>query len=157
MHICMYIYVSYVTYTYTYMHMYVFECARLRSSTAPALPLCLFRSFSLSVSSHFFSRFPCPLRCDIDVLPLCGAPAPRLTSTQTIPDRPGPETAVPKACFPLQQTKQTHVYLRLSKSVSTVLVFQKEVQLRDLVKKLIPEVIGKEIEKQTQGIYPLKD
>jgi len=29
--------------------------------------------------------------------------------------------------------------------------------LRDLVKKLIPEVIGKEIEKQTQGIYPLKD
>merc|ERR1712176_774291 len=31
------------------------------------------------------------------------------------------------------------------------------VQLRDLVKKLIPEVIGKEIEKQTQGIYPLKD
>merc|ERR1712196_109840 len=31
------------------------------------------------------------------------------------------------------------------------------VQLRDLVKKLIPEVIGKEIEKQTQGIFPLKD
>jgi len=30
-------------------------------------------------------------------------------------------------------------------------------QLRDLVKKLIPEVIGKEIEKQTQGIYPLQD
>lgn len=30
-------------------------------------------------------------------------------------------------------------------------------QLRDLVKKLIPEVIGKEIQKQTQGIYPLKD
>merc|ERR1719316_526961 len=29
--------------------------------------------------------------------------------------------------------------------------------LRDLVKKLIPEVIGKEIEKQTQGIFPLKD
>mmetsp|Transcript_39589 Transcript_39589/g.89295 ORF Transcript_39589/g.89295 Transcript_39589/m.89295 type:complete len:268 (+) Transcript_39589:81-884(+) len=29
--------------------------------------------------------------------------------------------------------------------------------LRDLVKKLIPESIGKEIEKQTQGIYPLKD
>jgi len=29
--------------------------------------------------------------------------------------------------------------------------------LRDLVKKLIPELIGKEIEKQTQGIYPLKD
>merc|ERR1711972_1297284 len=32
-----------------------------------------------------------------------------------------------------------------------------KVQLRDLVKKLIPEVIGKEIEKQTQGIFPLKD
>merc|ERR1712070_617814 len=30
-------------------------------------------------------------------------------------------------------------------------------QLRDLVKKLIPESIGKEIEKQTQGISPLKD
>merc|ERR1719413_284998 len=31
------------------------------------------------------------------------------------------------------------------------------VQLRDLVKKLIPESIGKEIEKRTQGIFPLKD
>jgi len=31
------------------------------------------------------------------------------------------------------------------------------VQLRDLVKKLIPEVIGKEIEKRTQSIFPLKD
>jgi small subunit ribosomal protein S3Ae len=31
------------------------------------------------------------------------------------------------------------------------------VQLRELVKKLIPESIGKEIEKQTQGIYPLQD
>merc|ERR1719382_2103863 len=30
-------------------------------------------------------------------------------------------------------------------------------QLRDLVKKLIPESIGMEIEKQTQGIFPLKD
>merc|ERR1711934_181207 len=30
-----------------------------------------------------------------------------------------------------------------------------KVLLRDLVKKLIPEVIGKEIEKQTQGISPL--
>jgi len=29
--------------------------------------------------------------------------------------------------------------------------------LRELVKKLIPEVIGKEIEKQTQSIFPLKD
>merc|ERR1719230_1807314 len=32
-----------------------------------------------------------------------------------------------------------------------------KVQLRDLVKKLIPESIGKEIAKQTQGIFPLKD
>merc|ERR1712113_76948 len=29
--------------------------------------------------------------------------------------------------------------------------------LRDLVKKLIAESIGKEIQKQTQGIFPLKD
>merc|ERR1712226_1760331 len=32
-----------------------------------------------------------------------------------------------------------------------------KVQLRDLVKKLIPESIGREIEKHTQGIYPLND
>merc|ERR1711865_327189 len=32
-----------------------------------------------------------------------------------------------------------------------------KVQLRDLVKKLIPESIGKEIEKQTQSIFPLRD
>merc|ERR1712048_1402806 len=32
-----------------------------------------------------------------------------------------------------------------------------KVQLRELVKKLIPESIRKEIEKQTQGIFPLKD
>jgi len=30
-------------------------------------------------------------------------------------------------------------------------------QLRDLVKKLVPESIGKEIEKQCEGIFPLKD
>merc|ERR1711881_634356 len=30
-------------------------------------------------------------------------------------------------------------------------------QLRDLVKKLIPESIGKEMEKQCQGIFPLKN
>jgi len=30
-------------------------------------------------------------------------------------------------------------------------------QLRDLVKKVIPESIGKEIEKQCEGIFPLKD
>merc|ERR1712072_1153290 len=32
-----------------------------------------------------------------------------------------------------------------------------KVQLRDLVKKLIPESIGKEIEKKTKAIFPLKD
>ena len=32
-----------------------------------------------------------------------------------------------------------------------------KVQLRELVKKLIPESIGKEIEMPTQGIYPLKE
>merc|ERR1712054_192847 len=32
-----------------------------------------------------------------------------------------------------------------------------KVQLRELVKKLIPESVGKEIEKQTQGIFPIKD
>merc|ERR1712203_736398 len=32
-----------------------------------------------------------------------------------------------------------------------------KVQLRELVRKLIPESIGKEIERQTQGIFPLKD
>merc|ERR1711976_333544 len=32
-----------------------------------------------------------------------------------------------------------------------------KVQLRELVKKLIPNSIGKEIEKQCQGIFPLKD
>jgi len=32
-----------------------------------------------------------------------------------------------------------------------------KVMLRDLVKKLIPQSIEKEIEKQTQGIFPLKD
>mmetsp|Transcript_22579 Transcript_22579/g.61667 ORF Transcript_22579/g.61667 Transcript_22579/m.61667 type:complete len:269 (-) Transcript_22579:91-897(-) len=32
-----------------------------------------------------------------------------------------------------------------------------KVQLRELVQKLIPESIGKEIEKMTQGIFPLKD
>merc|ERR1712007_404044 len=32
-----------------------------------------------------------------------------------------------------------------------------KVLLRDLVKRLIAESIGKEIQKQTQGIFPLKD
>jgi small subunit ribosomal protein S3Ae len=32
-----------------------------------------------------------------------------------------------------------------------------KVQLRELVKKLIPESVGRRIEKETQGIFPLKD
>merc|ERR550537_1117367 len=32
-----------------------------------------------------------------------------------------------------------------------------KVQLRELVKKLIPESIGRQIEQHTQGIFPLKD
>ena len=32
-----------------------------------------------------------------------------------------------------------------------------KVQLRDLVKKLIPESIGKEIEKACSGVYPLQN
>ena len=32
-----------------------------------------------------------------------------------------------------------------------------KVPLRELVKKLIPEAIGKEIDKQTQGIFPLQN
>merc|ERR1719498_967580 len=44
-----------------------------------------------------------------------------------------------------------------AKDVEIVLAEAGKGQLRDLVKKLIPESIGKEIEKQTQGIYPLKD
>lgn len=44
-----------------------------------------------------------------------------------------------------------------AKMVSIMTAEASKVQLRELVKKLIPEAIGKEIEKQTQGIYPLKD
>merc|ERR1719456_1331953 len=39
-------------------------------------------------------------------------------------------------------------------------VMQKEASkcmMRDLVKKLIPEAVGKEIEKATRSIFPLKD
>merc|ERR1719471_694895 len=43
------------------------------------------------------------------------------------------------------------------KMVSIIANEAGKVQLRELVKKLIPESIGKEIEKQTQGIFPLKD
>merc|ERR1711933_130459 len=43
------------------------------------------------------------------------------------------------------------------KMIDIVINEAAKVQLRELVKKLIPESIGKEIEKQTQGIFPLKD
>jgi len=43
------------------------------------------------------------------------------------------------------------------KMVEVMTAEASKVQLRELVKKLIPESIGKEIEKQTQGIFPLKD
>merc|ERR1712014_384602 len=43
------------------------------------------------------------------------------------------------------------------KMVSIMTAEASKVQLRDLVKKLIPESIGKEIEKQTQGIFPLNN
>merc|ERR1719262_844262 len=41
--------------------------------------------------------------------------------------------------------------------ISIVTEESAKVQLRELVKKLIPESIGEEIEKQTQSIFPLKD
>merc|ERR1712045_703561 len=45
---------------------------------------------------------------------------------------------------------------RIRKKMVEIMISEAgKVLLRDLVKKLIPEVIGKEIEKQTQGIYPL--
>jgi len=45
---------------------------------------------------------------------------------------------------------------RIRKKMVEIMINEaSKVLLRDLVKKLIPEVIGKEIEKQTQGIYPL--
>jgi len=47
---------------------------------------------------------------------------------------------------------------KIRKKMVTIMASEAgKVQLRDLVKKLIAESIGKEIEKQTQSIYPLKD
>jgi len=47
---------------------------------------------------------------------------------------------------------------KIRKKMTDIMVAEaSKVQLRELVKKLIPESIGKEIEKQTQGIFPLKD
>merc|ERR1712190_561585 len=53
---------------------------------------------------------------------------------------------------------QTAQIRKIRKRMVTIMANEAgKVQLRDLVKKLIPESIGKEIEKQTQGIFPLKD
>jgi small subunit ribosomal protein S3Ae len=47
---------------------------------------------------------------------------------------------------------------KIRKKMTDIMIAEaSKVQLRELVKKLIPESIGKEIEKQTQGIFPLKD
>merc|ERR1712025_644467 len=47
---------------------------------------------------------------------------------------------------------------RIRKKMVDIIVEEAgKVQLRELVKKLIPEAIGKEIEKNTQSIFPLKD
>merc|ERR1712007_77309 len=53
---------------------------------------------------------------------------------------------------------QTAQIRKIRKRMVTIMANEAgKVQLRELVKKLIPESIGKEIEKQTQGIFPLKD
>merc|ERR1719254_289468 len=53
---------------------------------------------------------------------------------------------------------QTAQIRRIRKKMMDIITNEAaKVQLRELVKKLIPESIGKEIEKQTQGIFPLKD
>jgi len=53
---------------------------------------------------------------------------------------------------------QTAQIRKIRKKMTDIMVNEAgKVQLRDLVKKLIPESISKEIEKQTQGIFPLKD
>merc|ERR1712087_649594 len=53
---------------------------------------------------------------------------------------------------------QTAQIRKIRKKMVTIMANEAgKVQLRELVKKLIPESIGKEIEKQTQGIFPLKD
>jgi len=53
---------------------------------------------------------------------------------------------------------QTAQIRKIRKKMTEIMAAEAgKVQLRELVKKLIPESIGKEIEKQTQGIFPLKD
>merc|ERR1719371_68497 len=53
---------------------------------------------------------------------------------------------------------QTAQIRKIRKKMTDIMTSEvNKVQLRDLVKKLIPESIGKQIEKETQGIFPLKD
>jgi small subunit ribosomal protein S3Ae len=53
---------------------------------------------------------------------------------------------------------QTAQIRKIRKKMTEIMTNEvNKVQLRDLVKKLIPESIGKQIEKETQGIFPLKD
>jgi len=53
---------------------------------------------------------------------------------------------------------QTAQIRKIRKKMTEIMINEaSKVQLRELVKKIIPESIGKEIEKQTQGIFPLKD
>merc|ERR1711972_912703 len=53
---------------------------------------------------------------------------------------------------------QTAQIRKIRKKMVEIMIGEvNKVQLRDLVKKLIPESIGRRIEKETQGIYPLKD
>merc|ERR1711972_1220691 len=53
---------------------------------------------------------------------------------------------------------QTAQIRKIRKKMSEIMVAEAgKVQLHELVKKLIAEAIGREIEKQTQGIFPLKD
>ena len=60
---------------------------------------------------------------------------------------------VKSSCF-----AQSAQIRRIRKKMVDIMVNEaSKVQLRELVKKLIPESIGKEIEKHTQGIYPRKD
>jgi len=60
---------------------------------------------------------------------------------------------VKKTCY-----AQSGVIRRLRKKMVDIMTAEgSKGMLRELVKKLIPDVLTKEIEKQTQGIFPLKD
>jgi len=53
---------------------------------------------------------------------------------------------------------QTAQIRKIRKKMTDIMTQEaSKVQLRELVKKLIPESVGKEIEKQCQGIFPIKD